>query len=176
MEREVQMRKFWKCFCKKNFKEAQEKFDALDTDEKQAVLAEMYQKSELHRKPMMISVLRRELHDGNTFDDFYQSWFPSEEMTSKVEKDGRIYQQTFPTPVRVINGININNPKDIISVGITWVTNKEEEQGLWDHIKKASLGVDEANETRHDRIDDVTEGELIGLFKVESDDNLGSPF
>ncbi|OGT60160.1 MAG: hypothetical protein A3E85_04200 [Gammaproteobacteria bacterium RIFCSPHIGHO2_12_FULL_45_12] len=167
---------FWESFQNKDFSTAQEKFDALESNNKQAVLAELFQKSEYHRTPAMVSVLRRRLHDNQSFKDFYQAWFPSEDMCNKVEMAGQVYQQHFETPVRVINAINSNDPNEIISVGITWVANKEEEQGLWEYIKNATMGEDKNNELRHDRIEEVAEGELLGIFHVETDDNLGAPF
>ncbi|HLB42454.1 MAG TPA: hypothetical protein VJN02_06330 [Gammaproteobacteria bacterium] len=167
---------FWKSFRNKDFSSAQEQFDALESNNKQAVLAELFQKSEYHRTPAMVSVLRRRLHDNQSFRDFYQAWFPREDMCKKIEMGRQVYQQHFETPVRVINAINNNDPKEIISVGITWVTNKEEEQGLWEYIKNASTGENKNNELLHDRIEEVAEGELLGVFRVETDDNLGTPF
>lgn len=170
-----QLTEFWGNFQNKNFSKAQKCFDVLSDVDKQSVLAELFQKSEYHRKPLMVSVLRGKLHDGKSFDDFYQAWLP-EDLCNPIEIHGQIYQQGFPTPVRVINAINTNNPNEIVSIGITWVSNKEEEQGFWDYLDKVTKGEDEINEIRHDRIKQVADRELLGLFRIETDDNLGTPF
>lgn len=70
----------------------------------------------------------------------------------------------------------MNVPKEIISVGLTWVRNKKEEQSFLQYINNAKEGNDANNETRHNRIEKVADGELLGIFRVESDDNLGVPF
>lgn len=167
---------FWNTFNNKAFAAAQKHFDALDEQAKQTVLQELFQKSEYHRKPVMISVLRRELHDNMSFADFYQSWFPSKDMCNKIEVNGQVFQQHFPAPVRVINAVNINNQKEIFSIGLTWVRNPEEEHGMWQYLEKTTNGENENNEVRHQRIKEKAEGELLGLFRVETDDNLGVPF
>lgn len=171
-----QLEHFWESFSNKDFQQAQQQFDSLDDTNKQELLAQLYQKTAHQQTPLLVSVLKRELRDEQSFDDFYQAWFPGEEMTNKIEHHGQTYQQHFPLPVRVLNAVNLNDPKDILSIGLTWVNSEEQEQGLWEHIDKAKAGDDENNETRHEKIDDVAEGELLGLFRVATDDNLGSPF
>ena len=167
---------FWEHFNHQDFKEAQQEFATLDKSQQMTIFQELYQKSEYHRKPIMFSLLRRELRDGQSFDDFYQSWFPTVNMCNKVELGGQIFQQHFPIPVRVLNAVNIQNSQEIMSVGMTWVRTAEEEKGLWEHIENTRLGKNKDNELRHDQINKVAEGELLGLFRVETDDNLGTPF
>ena len=167
---------FWKHFKEKDFSITRESFLQLTNEEQELIFAELFQKSEYHRMPVMISVLRGELHKNASFDDFYESWLPSEDMCNKVELQGQVFQQHFPVPTRVINAVNINNSEDIMSVGLTWVSNKEEEQGLWDYLKKATDGEDKNNETRRERAAEVIDRDLLGLFQVETDDNLGTPF
>lgn len=168
--------KFWESFNKKEFKSAQERFEGLEPDEKQAVFQELFQKKQNQRMPFMVSILRRELNDGKSFNDFYQSWFPHEGLCNKIEYAGQLYQQHFPVPVRVLNAINVNNAKDIISVGLTWVRTKAEEQAILESVEKAQQGKNKINELRHEQIMEVAQGELLGLFRVEADDNLGTPF
>lgn len=168
--------KFWGNFKNKDFKSAQQQFEELDDNEKQAVFQELFQKSEHHRKPVMVSVLRRELNDDTSFGDFYQSWFPQADMCNKLEFGRQVFQQHYPIPVRVINAINIGNPNEVISIGINWVTNNEEEKAMWEHIEKAKKGEDKNNELRQEKIKEVAKGELLGIFRVETDDNLGTPF
>ncbi|ABS76989.1 hypothetical protein CbuD7D7780_04340 [Coxiella burnetii] len=166
---------FWENFKKNNFSEAQQLFDTLNGAEKQAVLAELFQKSEYHRKPFTVSVLKGKLHDKKSFDDFYQAWL-LEDLSDKVEIHGQVFQQGFPAPVRVINARNINDPNEIVSIGITWLSSKEEEKEFWNYLEKITRGEDPVNEIRHDRIKQVADRELLGLFRVETDDNLGVPF
>lgn len=170
------MNEFWGNFQSKNFSEALKHFDKLNESEKQDVFAELFQKSEYHRKPIMVSVLRGKLHNNKNFDDFYQSWFPTEDMCNPKKIHGQVFQNHFPAPVRVLNAVNINDPSEIVSIGITWVSSEKEEQALWEYLQKASQGEDENNEARHDRIKQVADRELLGLFRVETDDNLGTPF
>lgn len=171
----TQQQQFWKNFQKKDFIQAQQQFDRLSGDDKQAILAELFQKSEFHRQPFMVSVLRGTVHEDKSFEDFYQAWLPAE-MCHTLKIHGQVFQQGFPAPVRVINATNINNPSDIVSVGITWVANKEEEKGFWEYLEKMTKGEDEINELRHDRVAQVADRELLGLFQVKTDDNLGTPF
>ncbi len=167
---------FWHHFKNKDFRQAQQSLASLSEVEAENILSELYKKSECQQKPVMVSVLRRELQDDKNFSDFYNSWYPSAEMCKPIEQHGLSYAQHFPTPVRVLNAINIHKPNEIISVGITWVANEEAEKELWAYIDKASQGEDKNNETRHQRISKTADGELLGLFKVETDDNLGTPF
>lgn len=167
---------FWQAFQAKDFAEAQKQLAGLGEADQQALLAELYQKSEYHRQPVMVSVLRGEIHEGKSFEDFYQAWLPSEEMRDQQTVHGQMYQHHFPVPVRVMNAVNIHNPNDVVSIGMTWVSSKEEEQALWESVNKTEQGKNENNEARHDKIEGVADRELLGLFKVESDDNLGTPF
>ena len=168
--------KFWDNFKSKNFEGAQQQFEELDNNEKQEIFQELFQKSECHRTPIMVSLLRRKLNDEKSFGDFYKSWFPQADMCNKIKLGGQVFQQHFPIPVRVINAINIDNPKEVISVGISWVRNNEEERSMLEHIENASQGTDKNNELRHEQIKEVAHGELLGIFRVETDDNLGTPF
>ena len=167
---------FWENFKDKDFKSAQQEFEELDNHEKQTVFQELFQKSEYHRMPVMVSVLRRELDADKSFDDFHQSWLPQEDMCNKIEYGGQVFQQHFPIPVRVINAINIGNSKEVISIGISWVANDDEEKGMWQLVKNISEGKDTNNELRGEKIKEVAKGELLGVFRVETDDNLGTPF
>lgn len=167
---------FWKHFNNHEIKEAQQEFSTLDKSQQEAIFQELFQKSEFHRKPVMISLLRRELKHKKSFGDFYQSWFPAENMCNKTSVGGQIYQQHFPIPVRVFNAVNIHSPKEVISIGITWARNAQEERTLWEDIENAGLEKDKNNEVRHEQINKVADGELLGLFRVERDDNLGTSF
>ena len=167
---------FWDKFKVQNFTESRDVFDKLNNVEKESVLAELYQTHALTKKPIVLSILRRNLRDDQSFDDFYEEWFPEPEMCHKKSIGSQVYQQAFPAPVRVINAVNTNNAKEIYSIGITWVAGASQEELVWEYISKMKEGKDKNNETRHDKIDKVADGELVALCKVESDDNLGTPF
>ncbi len=167
---------FWDSFGDKNFTEALQQFKQLDSEQQQAIFEQLYQQSGHANMPFMISVLRRTLHEGQSFDDFYRSWEPDPSACQPVVEGNTGYRQYFPVSTRVVNGINIADQNDIISIGFTWVKNEEEKQGLYDYIDSASQGKEQTNEARRDNIHKVADGGLIGLFVVEKDDNLGSPF
>jgi hypothetical protein len=167
---------FFQYFQSRDFASAQEQLNTLSKHDKQAVLAELHQKSGYQQQPFMVSVLRRELKEGQTFSDFYEAWEPPQPLTNPVSRHGEQFRQFFPAPVRVMNGTNINNDKEIISVGITWIKDQEQEQVLWDYLDAAMAGKDEGNNIRHEQIQEVVDGGLIGLYRVETDDNLGTPF
>ena len=171
-----QVSEFWKSFQKKDLEAAQKHLDLLQEDEKLAILSDLYQKSRFHRRPIIVSALKRVLHEGQSFDDFYKEWFPEEKNTSPIEIGGEIFQQHFPVPVRVINGVNTKNSKEILSIGITWVCSEEEEKGFWEYLDNAGKGENEDNEKRRENVGKVADGEHLGLFRIESDDNLGTPF
>ena len=99
--------------------------------------------------PEMVSLLRRELDDTKSFDDFYQAWLPNTAEYPATEVDGLDFHYFFPGPTRVINAINpMNpmNPKEIFSIGFSWVTNEEQRQALWQYVQKLSHGDDKQNE------------------------------
>lgn len=167
---------FWQLFHKGDLDKALEDFVTLEQSEQVEIFQGLFQKSGNSRKPFIVSVLKRKLHDDQSFNDFYGSWFPEKESCQPVIDGGETYQQHFPVSTRVLNGKNIDDQQNIISIGLTWVRNEEEEKSLMEYIKKANNGDDPSSKARHEKIDEVANGELVGLFKVETDDNLGSPF
>jgi len=93
-----QLQTFWTDFNNKHFSDAADTFVKLDETQQQNALAELFHKSQYHRKPEIVSLLRRVLRD------------------------------------------------------------------------------DQDNQARHDKISQVADTELLGIAKVETDDNLGTPF
>lgn len=167
-----QKTEFWKCFHGKDFTHAQGSFDKLSDAEKQTVLAELFQKSEYQRMPNMVSVLCRKLQDKKAFEDFYHAWLPGQNWCNKIESCGQTFQQFFPAPTRVMNAVNINNPKEILSVGFTWVSSEEQGKKMWE-IATAN---NQVNQERHDNIKKVADKISSNLYEPKSDDNLGVPF
>jgi hypothetical protein len=168
--------KFWESFQKKDIDAAQKQLGLLQENDVRAVLSELYQKSQFHCRPIAVSALKRTLHEEQSFDDFYEAWFPAENTRNPVEESGAVFQQHFPVPVRVINGVNIGNSKELLSIGITWVRSQEEEKDFWDYIDNFGKEESKDNKNRRESIEKVADGEHLGLFRVKSDDNLGTPF
>lgn len=166
----VELRKqFWQSFGSKDLKQAQQLFEKMSNDEKQSLLAELFQKCQYQTQPHSVSVIFRELHEGKTFSDFYKGWFPAEETIQPINEQGLLYQQFFPAPVRVIQATNLQNPKEIVSVSFNWLT-EEQAANLWNEVNKKS------NADRGTAISEVADRTKWGIYKVESDDNLGTPF
>ncbi|PHQ82429.1 MAG: hypothetical protein COB66_00345 [Coxiella sp. (in: Bacteria)] len=78
------------------------------------------------------------------------------------------YHQLFGCPTRVINAVNMNNPKDIISVGIMWCTEEAFKKG----IEEAKNN--RANAERADSIGKVADKTSVDIFKVAADTYLGN--
>tara|TARA_R110000868_G_scaffold8205_3_gene42444 strand:+ start:35992 stop:36498 length:507 start_codon:yes stop_codon:yes gene_type:complete len=159
---------FWSAFQANDMDSAVTALDALSAEDKKSVLSELFQKSQYQQTPHSVSVLFRELHDDKTFDDFHEAWFPPKDKLNPQEVHGQTYQQYFPVPIRVINGVNIENPKEIVSIGMHWMTDEQAK----DLMAEASKG----DKVRGDSINEVAERMKTGIFMVESDDNLGTPF
>ena len=166
------MNNFWLHFKSKSFQQAQHDFDQLCAEEKQAIFAQLFQMSEYANQPHSISVLFRELHEGKTFDDFHQAWFPPKDALDTQTIDGQVYHQFFKAPIRVINAANINNPKEIVSVGLHWL-NKEQANEFATMLKGQP---DENGKRRGNAISKVADKTRSDVFMVESDENLGTPF
>ena len=172
----LEQKQFWHAFNKGYLEEALKAFMALEKADQLELFEALFQHSANSRTPFLISVLRRKLLDDQGFDDFYNAWFPAKDSCQPVSKGGQTYQQHFPVTTRVINGTKIDDQKEILSLGITWVKSDEEKQGLLDYLARAQQGDDDSNEQRHEKIKESADGELIGLFLVRTDDNLGSPY
>ncbi len=167
---------FWQHFNDQNFNEADKSFNELTAEERQEILSALFQQGAIAHQPFMISVLRGHLKQDKMFADFYESWLPEDLCDKKIELHNKTYYQGFPSPVRVLNGVNISNQHDVVSIGITWLKSKEDEKKFWSYLENLQQGGDKVNEIRHDRIKDVADRELLGLYLVKSDDNLGTPF
>src|SRR3990167_3359398 len=166
-------KQFWHAFSKKHFKKTQQIFVKLTTEDQAAIFSELFQKSQYANTPHSISVLFRELHEGKTFDEFHEAWFPPKNKCSPKMEHGKTYQHFFPMPIRVINAVNINNPKEIVSVGLHWL-NEEEVKNFNVMVKEEEKN--NANKERGDSIAHVADKKKTGIFIVETDDNLGTSF
>lgn len=165
---------FWKHFSTQEIEKAIVAFEALSSSEKTVVFEELFQKSAFSRNPTMISVLYRQLHDGKTFDDFYNAWFPPKEYCNEIKKGGEIFQAGFPAPTRVYNAVNLENPNEILSVGFTWIDSETQEKQMMDYMQQ--MGQDKINKIRHDNISHVAEKISSKMYELKTSDNLGLPF
>lgn len=101
--------------------------------------------------PVSLSILYRELHDEKEFQDFHDAWMPPVENTKPFNIGDTTYHHYAPFKTRVINAINVENPKEIISVCLTWCSEQELEQAI------KELTPSKANSQRHDSIATVAE-------------------
>lgn len=161
---------FWECFGKKDFVEAEQIFSQLSSKAKQEVFATLFQQSQNQAQPHSVSVLFRKLHEGKEFDDFYQAWYPPKHYCDEIVEGGETYQQFFTVPIRVINAVNVDNPDEVVSIGLHWMTDQDLEVAMSD-AEFAKRGAE-----RGEKIATVAQKEQTGVYKVMTDDNLGSAF
>ena len=99
---------------------------------------------------MVVSVFRRRLKEGKTFEDFKAAW----------EAD-----KGFGVPARVFSAVNLEDPQDVLTIGFVGV----EPDDLATSIER----VTDQEKVRHDRIDDVIEStELKAMYAVASEHDL----
>jgi hypothetical protein len=97
---------------------------------------------------MVISVLVRRLKEGKTYADFREAWLPDE---------------PFGVPTRVVSAQGLDDPRDIVTIGFSDMS-PEEAQAFLERV-----GAQE--EVRHDRIDEVIEGDVTRSFYVQVGDD-----
>lgn len=96
------------------------------------------------------SVFVRRLREGKTYDDFKAAWYPD---------------VGFGVPTRVINGVRLDDPREVLSIGFVDPAGQSlEEIG-------ARIGAAEAK--RHDAIDHVLEStELRAVYALVDDQDF----
>jgi hypothetical protein len=90
---------------------------------------------------MIVSVFRRRLREGATFEDFLRAW----------EAD-----RGFGVPARVVNAIALDDPREILSIGFVGI-----DAGA---LPGAVDAVADPEAVRHSRIDDVIESTVLHAF------------
>jgi hypothetical protein len=170
----MSVQQFWEYFSKQAIEKAIDAFELLSDDEKIAVFSEFFQKSAFSRNPMVISILYRELLDGKTFEDFHHAWFPPKEYCTEMKKGGEIFQQVFPAPTRVYNAVSMENPNEVLSVGLTWIDSEEQGKQMMEYAQQS--GKDKLNQDRHNNIDQVAKKISSKIYTLKTSDNLGVPF
>lgn len=104
----------------------------------------------------MIACMRRRLNDGVDYDAFRRAWIPDE----VIDGDPR---------TRVISGINMGDPRDLVTIAIIEDTDPAE-LPVW----MERLAPVEAR--RHERIRHlVGEPTLNAVYQIVGDDDLSRP-
>jgi len=161
---------FFEQFQMKNFSDAQQIFDELSSADKQAVFEKLFQYSQFQKTPNSVSVLFRKLHDGKQFEGFRKAWFPPEVQCNPTEAGGETFQQFFDAPIRVINAVNIQDPSDVVSIGLHWFPDEDLMAAMQDP------NFQQRGQARGERIAKVADKVQAEVYFVKSDDNLGTPF
>lgn len=146
-------KQFFELLESQEFSQAVEIFERLDYAEKKLVFQQLYAQRQI---PNFVSILYRHLHDDKNFDDFYQAWLPP--------KDAK---QPFEIPVRVFNAINVEDQREIVSLGFIWGT-PEELKAFYE-----ALPQDKTNQIRHDAIAKVADKISSKIYFIKSDSILG---
>jgi hypothetical protein len=96
---------------------------------------------------LIVSIFRRRLKEGRTFEDFKAAW----------EAD-----EGFGVPARVFNAVALEDPREVLTIGFVGVEARNLAAGL--------ERVADQERVRHDRIDDVIEStELKAMYALVSE-------
>jgi hypothetical protein len=100
---------------------------------------------------VLCAVLVRRLKDGVTYERFREAWAPEE---------------GFGREVRVLNAVNVDDPSEIVSIGLMPDVTREELPALLERVAASEA-------RRHERIDDVLEEFVFrGIFEVVDEVDL----
>lgn len=165
----MQQNDFLNCLNEQDFPQALELFNKLTNEQQIDLLKQLHYQTREAKTPIAVSVLYRELHEDKTFEDFHNAWMPPQEAMQPIKVGDKLYYQFFDTPVRVINAVSMENPKEIVSIGLVWANSEEEfKKGL----EKATQ--DKNNSLRGDNIGTVATKISAKIYTVSSDTNLGN--
>ena len=159
---------FKKLFEAQQFAQAVSAFESMNTSEKIAALKSLYYQAINANMPVAVSVLHRQLHQGSTFKDFFDAWMPPKNSMNPTTIGDTVYYQHFPCPTRVINAINMQDPNDIISIGLAWCT-EEEFPIVYEQTSQS-----QSNTERRDNIAEVADKKSVEVYMVKADTNLGT--
>ncbi len=159
---------FKKLFESQQFEQAATAFESMTDSEKVETLKSLYYQARNANIPIAIGVLHRQLHPGKTFQDFFNAWMPPENSMNPITIGDTIYYQHFPCPTRVINAVNMQDPNDIISIGLQWCTEEEFKIGYEQTAQSQS------NAERRDNISEVADKKSVEVYSVKTDTNLGT--
>lgn len=161
-------------FKNKKFAKARDAFLQMNDDDQVSCLEALFQQSMNAITPAAISVLFRKLHPGKTFEDFRAAHLPPEEFCKPQQAGGEEFKNFFPVPTRVFNAVDVSDPSNVVSVGLTWTRNDEEKELMNTFLSQ--IKENGANKIRVDRIEKVADKSDSGIYLTESDDNFGSQF
>lgn len=164
------MNNFWQHFGNQDFVKAAQELAKMSEQEQAELLASFYQHGGDTQKPFLISVLERELQDDTSFDDFHATWLPEDELTNPQESGGRTYQNFWPVPTRVLQGVNMHDEKDVVSVSIAWLKKENFDTFV------ADLQAKESKSKRGQKLADMTSKKRKKLYRVVKDLNVGTEF
>ncbi len=97
---------------------------------------------------IVIAVLVRRLREGKTYEDFHKAWLP---------------EQGFDFPTRVVSALNVQDEREVITIGFSEMEESEAEAQL------QRIGPQE--QRRHEKIDEVIEPEMTRKFYVQVADD-----
>jgi hypothetical protein len=124
---------------KGDIKKAVEIFKTLSQEEQECFFKKV---SLTLTPPSLISVLKRKLHPGKTYEDYHKSWLPS-------LNEGQDLSHYFPFMTYVMNAQNVMDSSDILSIGFMWGDPME--------IYELTKTVGNTEKMRHDAIETVAE-------------------
>jgi hypothetical protein len=100
---------------------------------------------------MLVAVVVRRLKEGVTYEQFREAWAP---------------EQGFGRAVRVLNAINVEDPRELVSVGLMPDATREELPAFLERVAAREAA-------RHERIDEVVDGFVLrGIYEVVGDEDL----
>src|SRR3990167_6551194 len=147
------------------FKDALDFFKTLSEKEQVDHLAKVYRQKEDKleiidvSKLKTVSLLNRKIKPGYTYSDFYKAWLPP---TTTDEKQKEIIGPYFgfSPPGCVIQAANLENPSEIISIGLASATKEDVLKAVQVHAN--------TEKQRHDSIakvaDKVGETKLLEIL------------
>lgn len=114
-------------------------------------------------RPKAMAVLFRHLRLGQDYDAFYQAWLPPH----LNDKDPRLEAVGYyDIPVQAINAVNVNDPQEIISIGLVWATPEEVYQSMNKYAQ--------TDAARGEQIDKVCERETqVKFYRIQDVNELG---
>lgn len=159
---------FFEQFDEQNIQQALNTFQKLNESTQLDILKQLHYQAREAKAPIAVGVLYRKLHDGKTFDDFYSAWMPPESAMNPFQVGKTTYHHYFKCPTRVINAINLEDPKEIISIGMMWCSKEEFEQGF------KEVSASKSNAERGSSISTVADKISAKVYMVETDTELGN--
>jgi hypothetical protein len=100
---------------------------------------------------VLMAVLVRRLKEGVTYEQFREAWAP---------------EHGFGTEVRVLNALNVEDPREIVSVGLMPGATRDELPAFLERVAASEAA-------RHEPIDEVIDGFVLrGIYEVVGDEGL----